>query len=259
VRLNTEEIEMGNHLAVIEPLALPDRRNPAQMPSLPAWLLQRSAALGNAMQPDSTGTYREMAVLPPALILSSSERRMVESHIDGLGTLLDLDQAIDLRGKTLSNDQAHATMIAALCMKGGTKLDTASSDALTEDYLDAIEDLPAWAVREAIRKWNRAESPKLDGKSHNYEFRPSPPTLRRLAQHELAPIRARILQLHKVLNAQPLIEYSEEHRRDMLERLQNLMREIAPKRVDSVPPLTQEIVEAEMAEKLDQPAQEAAE
>ena len=214
---------MGTELAIIEPLALPDHRNPAQMPSLPAWLRQRSAALGNAVQPDSSGKHREMAVLPPALILNSSERRMVESHIDGLGRFLDLNQSIDLRESVLTNDQAHATMIAALCMKGGVKLDTSSSDALTEDYLDAIEDLPAWAVREAIRKWNRAESPKLDGKSHNYEFRPSPPTLRRLAQHELAPIRARILHLDKLLNAAPLIEYSDEHRAEMLKRLQDLL------------------------------------
>jgi len=214
---------MGTELAIIEPLALPDRRNPAQMPSLPAWLQQRSAALGSAVQPDSSGKHREMAVLPPALILSSSERRMVESHIDGLSRFLDLDQPIDLRGATLTNDQAHATMIAALCMKGGVKLDKGSSDALTEDYLDAIEDLPAWAVREAIRKWNRAESPKLDGKPHNYEFRPAPPTLRRLAQHELAPIRARILHLDKLLNAAPLIEYSDEHRAEMLKRMQDLL------------------------------------
>lgn len=227
---------MGTELAIIEPLALPDHRNPAQMPSLPAWLQQRSAALGIARQPDSSGNHREMAVLPPALILSSSERGMVESHIDGLGRFLDLDQPIDLRGATLTNDQAHATMIAALCMKGGVKLDKASADALTEDYFDAIEDLPAWAVREAIRKWNRAESPKLDGKPHSYEFRPAPPTLRRLAQHELAPIRARILQLDKLLNAAPLIEYSDEHRAQMLKRMQDLLADRPPvKRVEKAP------------------------
>jgi hypothetical protein len=63
-------------------------------------------------------------------------------------------------------------MIASLLLKGGAKLDQQSSDAFTEDYLDAIEDLPAWAVREAIRKWNRAESPKLDGKKHAFIWRP---------------------------------------------------------------------------------------
>lgn len=227
---------MGTELAIIEPVALPDRRNPAQMPSLPGWLQQRSAALGSAVQPDSSGKHREMAVLPPALILNSSERQAVASHIDGLGRYLDLDQPIDLRGAVLTNDQAHATMIAALCMKGGVKLDKASSDALTEDYLDAIEDLPAWSVREAIRKWNRAESPRLDREPHNFVFRPAPPTLRRLAQHELAPIRARILSLDKLMNAVPLIEYSDEHRQEMLTRLQALLRTTTEKTRVSAPP-----------------------
>ncbi|MCK1445409.1 hypothetical protein IVB43_23780 [Bradyrhizobium sp. 48] len=115
-------------------------------------------------------------------------------------------------------------MIASLLLKGGAKLDQNSSDAFTEDYLDAIEDLPAWAVREAIRKWNRAESPKLDGKPHSYDFRPSPPTLRRLAQIELTGVRGRMIELQKICEAQPLIEYSEEHRKDMLERLSGLFK-----------------------------------
>lgn len=126
---------------------------------------------------------------------------------------------MELRGATLTNDEAHGVMIASLLLKGGAKLDQQSSDAFTEDYLDAIEDLPAWSVREAIRKWNRAESPRLDGKSHSYDFRPSPPTLRRLALHEMIAVRGRMLELQKICDAQELIEYSDEHCKGMLKRL----------------------------------------
>lgn len=122
----------------------------------------------------------------------------------------------------MTNDQAHGVMIASLLLKGGAKLDQQSSDAFTEDYLDAIEDLPAWAVREAIRKWNRAESPRLDGKPHNYDFRPAPPTLRRLSHHELAGVKGRIIEMQRLLTAEPLVEYSDEHRSNMMERLQGL-------------------------------------
>ena len=156
--------------------------------------------------------------------MSSSEVAIVRRHIADLEQFTRTDQPFELRGAVLSNDQAHGVMIASLLLKGGSKLDQQSSDAFTEDYLDAIEDLPAWAVREAIRKWNRAESPKLDGKPHAYDFRPSPPVLRRLAAHELANVRVRMIDLQKLCEAEPLIEYSDEHRRVMIERMQDLMK-----------------------------------
>lgn len=213
---------MATEIALFEPIPLPS--NPAQLPSLPAWLRQRSGALASAVQPDSTGLHRQMPILPREMMLTSSERMVVQQHIADLARFTRVDQPFELRGATLSNDQAHGVMIASLLLKGGAKLDQNSSDAFTEDYLDAIEDLPAWAVREAIRKWNRAESPKLDGRPHSYDFRPSPPTLRRLAQHELVGVKARMLELRKICDAQELIEYSEEHRKGMLERLAGLFK-----------------------------------
>lgn len=212
---------MATEVTLFEPIPLPS--NPAQLPSLPVWLRQRSAALGSAQQPDSTGRYRTTPILPREMMLTSSEQTAVRQHIADLERFTRLDQPFELRGATLTNDQAHGAMIASLLLKGGAKLDQQSSDAFTEDYLDAIEDLPAWAVREAIRKWNRAESPKLDGKPHAYDFRPSPPTLRRLAQHELAGVKGRMIALQKICDAEPLVEYSDEHRRDMLGRLQGLV------------------------------------
>lgn len=214
---------MAQEIAVITPIPLPS--NPAQLPSLPGWLQQRSAALGNATQPDATGKYRQTPILPPDLILTSSERAEVERHISALERFTRLDQPFDLRGATMTNDQAHGVMIASLLLKGGAKLDQQSSDAFTEDYLDAIEDLPAWAVREAIRKWNRADSPRLDGKAHNYDFRPAPPTLRRLSHHEVAGVKGRIIEMQRLLTAEPLVEYSDEHRQEMLNRVASLFKQ----------------------------------
>ena len=134
------------------------------------------------------------------------------------------------REQVLTNDQAHGAMIAHLLMKGGgQKLDKEAAEALTEDYLDAMEGLPAWPVREALRKWNRGESVKLDGKPHDFNWRPTPPTLRRLAQYEMTPIKARKLQLEKLLQAVPLREFSEGHCASMRERLSRLIHEITDK------------------------------
>jgi hypothetical protein len=163
-------------------------------------------------------------VLPKNLILSSSEKQAVREHIEHLGLCLSSDQPMLYRDQLLTNDQAHAAMIAHLLMKGGgQRLDKEAADALTEDYLDAVEGLPAWTVREALRRWNRAESIKLDGRPHDFNWRPTPPTLRRLAQHELTAVKARKMELDMLLKAAPLIEFSEEHCASMRERLSNLM------------------------------------
>jgi hypothetical protein len=211
-------------------LALPQQSNPARLPSWPAWLQQRSDAVANAVQADQEGQHREMPTLPANLILNSVERRMVEAHRTELTQFLDLDRPITLREQMLTNDQAHGVMIAGLLIKGGgIKLDKAASDQLTEDYLDAIEDLPAWAVREALRKWNRAESPRIDPKKpHDFNWRPQPPTLRQLTYLELWNVRSRIQQLEKVLNAVPLIEYSEEHCAEMRAKLGELATTLSP-------------------------------
>lgn len=158
------------------------------------------------------------------MILNHLERLEVLRHIEALEPYTRLDQPITLREVTMSNDAAIGAMIAGLLMKGGQKLDSQSSDAASEDYLDALEDLPAWCIREAIRKWNRGESEKLEGKPHDFNWRPSPPTLRRLASRELAVVQGRILVLKKILDAVPIREFSDDHRESMLKRLQEVVR-----------------------------------
>lgn len=194
---------MGRELALIEPIQLP--ANPARLPSLPAWLRQRNAVLESGLDllpnglPDPCG----QATLPRELILSSSERVMVEQHIEQLSRHVGLDQPFEHRDRVLTNDQAIATMIAELLLRRkGAKLDKAASDALTDEYLDALEDLPAWTVRAARRKWNRGESVRMDPKKpHDFTWNIEPPVLRYLATVELAGIKWEIRQLERLLGA----------------------------------------------------------
>lgn len=192
-----------------------------RLPSLPAPLQRLSGALGSAVQADKDGNHRQVAVLPAGMTLSSSDRAMVEQHIGGLQRSIGTAQPFEFRGQVLGNDAAVGALIAALLIKGaGAKLDTASSDALTEDYLDALEDLPAWSIREAIRKWNRRESLPIDPKKpHDFTWRPGPPTLRWLAQCEIAPVKNQIRRLEHLLEAVPLIEFTDDHRKQMVDRL----------------------------------------
>ena len=208
---------MATELARIAPI-----NNPARLESLPAWLQLQTDALAREAYPDTPG--KTLPVLPANLIPNSSERAMIERHIATLQRVLGLGEKIVLREQTLTNSQALGVLIAGLLIKGsGAKLDKASSDALTEDYLDALEDVPAWAIREALRKWNRGESRPTGSKAHDFGWRPMPPTLRALALAELVPIRLRIMQLEQVLEASPRIEFSEEHCARMRERLGGIL------------------------------------
>jgi hypothetical protein len=204
------------------------RQNP--MPSLQEWLPQRIAALKSECQPDSTGNYRLTTVLPQSKMLSASERAVVEERVGYLAEWLDLGRPITLDGRTLDNDQAISVMIAKLLIPPrGSKLDETSSGALAEEYLDALEDLSAWSVRNALRKWNRGESAKFDGKPHDFGWRPAPATLRRLAETELAPIKAEIMHLKMLLIAVPRLEFNDDHREKMfalLKELRNSLRAV---------------------------------
>jgi hypothetical protein len=209
-----------------EHIPLPDTGRVDQMPSLPEWLQRPIDALANEVQSDSTGRYRRMWVVPASMILDSLKRTIVATYISDLERMLDLRQPFTFRGQTLTNEHAIGAIIAKLLVKRST-LDAVSAEALTEDYLDAIEDLPAWSVVAALRKWNRSQSPMLDGRYHNFQYRPEPPILHRLVQIELAPIRARILELRRVLSAVPRVDFSEEHcekMHELLSGLANLLR-----------------------------------
>jgi hypothetical protein len=208
-----------------EPSVLPEVQGLDRMPSWPVWLKQRIAVLESECQPDSTGNHRLMVVLPRTMILNLSERAAVEERIADRASWLDLGQPITLNGLTLSNYQAISAIVAELLIKSrGSKLDETSSGALAEDYLLALDDLPAWSVRNALRKWIRGESATFDGKPYDFDWRPAPATLRRLAQMELAPIKVEMAQLEKLLIAVPRLELSDEHRAEMRSRFADLLK-----------------------------------
>lgn len=194
---------MANDLALIEQIQLP--ANPDRLPSWPAWLRQRNAVLESGLDllPNGIPDPYGQATLPRELILNSSERVMVEQHIAELSRHVGLDQPFKHRDRVLTNDQAISTMIAELLLRRkGAKLDKAASDALTDEYLDALEDLPAWTVRAARRKWNRGESVRMDPKKpHDFTWNIEPPVLRYLATVELAGIKWEMRQLKRLLGA----------------------------------------------------------
>jgi hypothetical protein len=60
-------------------------------------------------------------------------------------------------------------------------------------------EVPAWAVDEAVRRWHRGEC----GDEYNYSFAPAPGALRRIALQELEPAMATLRSLKLMLSAAP--------------------------------------------------------
>jgi hypothetical protein len=232
---------MGNQLAVIEPLRLPDQRRPAQIPSLPEWVVSRLETLKENWQRDlETGKTSQILTLPTNLCLTDTERAMVLRHISDLGTLVE---------KTPENDadSEGATLVIVtkmlLALPGQKSSDT-GNEAKGEAYLAALDDVPPWAVQEAVRKWYRGEH----GSKFDYRWSPVPADLRSLARNEEFKVRGRMTVLERICKAVPLIEFSDDHREMMLKRLQEVVK--PPMSINST---------NKSGEKIDMPTSEAAE
>lgn len=80
------------------------------------------------------------------------------------------------------------------------RLDEDTAAIKIDAYRDAVEDLPAWAVREAVRRWRRGD---VSGDPKDLEFAPRPSRLRRIAQSIAATATGQALRLQRILEAEP--------------------------------------------------------
>ena len=89
-----------------------------------------------------------------------------------------------------------------------------------EGYLQALGDLPAWAVEMAAGDWMRG----VGYPGANFSFAPSPPQLRQRSSHYANVMRGRAVVLSRLADAKAGREFSDEHRREMAERFKTLLR-----------------------------------
>jgi hypothetical protein len=72
-------------------------------------------------------------------------------------------------------------------------------EARGEAYRDALDDVPPWALDEAIRAWHRGACGE-----HDYRWAPAPAVLRAAALARVAPVDAAIADLEKLVAAMAL-------------------------------------------------------
>lgn len=127
-------------------------------------------------------------------------------------------------------DQAMLVLISRMLMTLPGKRHEIDAEAKAEAYAAAVEDVPIWAVEQAIRGWYRGAY----GPSHDYEWAPAPATLRALALSEAWKIGGQAKRLQLVLNATGRPEFSEGHRAGMIERVTKLFSRL-PERLPRMP------------------------
>lgn len=162
-----------------------------------------------------------VTTLPAEMMLNSSERKAIERHVGALEKVLGNTPA--------ESAQAEAEMLVLVTKMmmslPAQKTGEAGAEATAEAYCAALDDIPPWAVAAAIRRWYRGDvtAPPPRMPPHNFDFRPGPAKLRSVAFGEAAAVRGRVIQLQSLLTAEKRVEYSDEHRGEMLTKLQAVM------------------------------------
>jgi hypothetical protein len=210
---------MGTELATIEPILPLDQARPARMPSLPGWVELRLASLARVVQVDQAGKYREAPTLPRDLLPIDSQKAMLRQHVAALNKSCSMTPEADA-GAEAATLVIVTKMLLALA---GQRTSETGAEAKGEAYMAALDDIPAWAVDEAVRGWYRGSSRQLDPRQpHDFRYAPAPAVLRRLAKIEAFKVKGRAIALQALIDAEPKIEYSEEHCATMRERIAGL-------------------------------------
>lgn len=211
-----------------EPILIPDVRRLDRMPSWPAWLASRAGSMKEERQTSVVdGKYRLMPTLPASLTLSPIERAEIEQHIAALDRLCAQTPAEHPEWEKHTLFTITKLMLALPSIQQND----VAAEATGEAFHAALEDVPHWAVAEAVRHWYRGDCGKTEGgRPYDYHWRPAPAELRRIARSEVWRVRQRAETLRKLLVAEPLIVFDPDHCARMRSRLQELVVDISSPR-----------------------------
>jgi hypothetical protein len=166
-------------------------------------------------------------VLPANALLSEPERAVVRGHIAELLPLLAATPAQDRNAAK----QTLALVTKMMLALPARKMDEKGTTATGEAYTIALDDVPTWGVAAALRRWYRGEC----GPEYDCAWRPAMADLRKLSLTSIAQIKWRMVQLNRLLNAQPRVDLPEPHCADMRERLGTVMAQASVPMMDKAP------------------------
>jgi hypothetical protein len=173
------------------------------------------------------GKYRLVSTLPASLTLNLFERAEIERHVAELDRLCTQTPA----GHPEWEKHTLLTITKLMLVLPSIQQNDVAAEATGEAFQAALDDVPHWAVAEAVRRWYRGDCEKReDGRPYDYHWRPSPAELRRIALSEVWRVKLRAITLRRLLAAEQLIEFAPEHRLRMQESFGDLLREMIERR-----------------------------
>lgn len=213
---------MAHELQTSSAAALPavDLREPSTLLLLPAWLELQIAAVsdlgaGRTIVDTTTGKITgRVATIPASKMPTGPQRQAIAQRIAELQDAArpgPTKRTLAMLGELINE---HAP----------SRLDEETVSIKAEAYLDALEDLPAWAVREAIRRWRRGE---VNADAKDLDFAPKPPRLRRIAQAIAAVPVGQALRLQRILDAEPEKPLTDAQREENQARYGEVLKQLA--------------------------------
>lgn len=186
--------------------------------SLPQWLEERLTSLVEVDHRTEEGKFVIAKALPADMIPDKTQKDFISRKI------AIWDAALNMTPKSNQAFAAKATEIVGKMMLvlGGREAGQFAAAARGEAYMIALEDIPIWAIEEAMRRWYRrgcdTESEKFD-----YRWMPDPGSLRTISHRIECWVRYLRRQADLVLHAPPIVEISEEDRAKMRGRVEELL------------------------------------
>jgi hypothetical protein len=207
-----------------ETILLPDVHRPDQMPSLPEWVVLRVEWMKDETQPSSVdGKYRTVTTLPKTLMLNDDQLVEVKRYIAASDSLCAQTPTNEDKWEIATLSIVTQMMLAL----PSSQQNDVGAEASGEAFQAALDDVPHWAVAAAMRRWYRGECRLNErGQPYDYRWRPAPAELRRIALREMWPLKELAASLRRLLAAEPLVEFSAEHRERIGERLRNLSKSL---------------------------------
>ncbi|MGY4154270.1 MULTISPECIES: hypothetical protein [Bradyrhizobium] len=204
------------------PISLPNVRKLDQMPSWPEWVDLRVRSMKDECQRSLVdGKYRTLPTLPVNLVLTRDQREVIERYVSDVNALLQQTPA-----RHEDSERATLAKITVLLMGQfrNARLTAVEAEIAGKHYLLALRDVPSWAVEIAVDSWSSGLCGNDEhGEPYDCAWWPVPFVLKKIAINVTFPLYKQTRTLHRLLAAEPIVEFSDEHRASMRARVAGLL------------------------------------
>jgi hypothetical protein len=202
---------MGNVVKYEQPSKSVSKSPP---PSLPTWAAKMHGEVFSNTQRDTDGAWHDADVLHT--LPTPAQRLELKNLRAQLASSLEQTPL-----QSVECDKATYGLVAALMMAKPARAGGANDAiARSETYEMALDDVPTWAVRAAIRQWHRGECDvRKNGEAvetFDYKWAPESADLRNIAMRFVYLVQFEMHQIDKILNAIPFVDCSEVMQRNRL-------------------------------------------